>query len=90
MENFIFVQCVFLIVIITNTEAGEHDAAKQLGERNKGVRYKNCAQLTKCIREINYSQIDHAKYVDFVMSMYKLIKYQQVCSNITKIIEMII
>ena len=50
MENFIFVQCVFLVVIITNTEAGEDDAAKQLGERNKGVRYKNCAQLTKCIR----------------------------------------
>ena len=90
MENFIFVQCVFLIVIITNTEAGEDDAAKQLGERNKRVRYKNCAQLTKCIRETNYSQIDHAKHIDFVMSMYKLIEYQQVCSNITKIIEMII
>ena len=30
---------------ITNTGAGNDDAAKQLDERNKGVIFKNCASL---------------------------------------------
>ena len=36
---------------------------------------KTCAQFTNCISEINNTQIDHAKYIDIVMSMYNLIEY---------------
>ena len=35
------------------TGAGVDDAAKRLDERNKGVIFKNCAQFTDCISEIN-------------------------------------
>ena len=35
---------------------------------------KSCAQFTNCIREINNTQIDNAKDIDIVMSMYNLIE----------------
>ena len=44
-------------------------------ERDKGVAFKNCAPFTKCISEINNTQIDNAKDFDIVMPMYNLIKY---------------
>ena len=36
---------------------------------------KNCAPFTKCINEINNTQIDNAKDIDIVMTMYNLIEY---------------
>ena len=36
---------------------------------------KNCAPFTDCISEINYTQIDNAKYIDAIMPMYDLIEY---------------
>ena len=33
------------------------------------------AQFTDCISEINNTQIDNAKYIDVVISMYNLIEY---------------
>ena len=42
---------------------------------NKKVVFKNCAPFTNCIRKINNTQIDHAKYTDIVMPMYNLIEY---------------
>ena len=59
----------------TITGAGTDDAVKWLDERNKGVIFKNCAPFTDCIREINNTQIDNAKYLDVVMLMYNLIEY---------------
>ena len=53
------------------------DNAKCLDERNKRVIFKNCAPFTDCISEINNAQIDNAKDLDVVMSMYNLIE----CSN---------
>ena len=35
---------------------------------------KNCAPYNNCISEINNTQIDNAKDIDIVMSMYKLIE----------------
>ena len=42
---------------------------------NKKVIFKNCAPFTNCIGEINNTQIDNAKDIDIVMSMYNLIEY---------------
>ena len=37
--------------------------------------FKNCAPFTYCISEINNTQIDNAKDIDIVMSLYNLIEY---------------
>ena len=61
---------------ITITGAADHDAAKRLDERNKGLIFKNCAPFTKCISRINnVDDIDNAQDIDIVMLMYKLIEY---------------
>ena len=60
---------------ITITGARDHDAAKLLDERNKGVIFKNCAPFTKCISRINNTDIDNAQDIDIVMPMYNLIEY---------------
>ena len=60
---------------IAITGAGADEAAKQLGERNKGVIFQNCAPFTDCISEINNTQGDNAKDLDVVLLMYNLIEY---------------
>ena len=45
--------------------------------RNKKVIFKNCAPFTECISEINNKEIDRAKDVDVVISMYNLIEYSE-------------
>ena len=60
---------------ITINGAGDDDNAKQLDERNKGVMSKNCGPFTDCISEINNTQLDKAKDLDVVMTMYNLIEY---------------
>ena len=44
-----------LLVSATITNTGERavDAAKQLGKRNKGVVFTNCALFTDCTSKIN-------------------------------------
>ena len=41
---------------------------------NKKVIFKNCAPFTNCISKINNTQIDNAKDIDIVMSLYNLIE----------------
>ena len=51
---------------------------QQLDKQMKEIRVfyiKNCAPFTNCISEINNTQVDHAKDIDIVMSMYNLIEY---------------
>ena len=55
--------------------AGADAAARQAGERNKGVIFKNCAPFIICISEINNTQVGNAKDIDIVMPMYNLIEY---------------
>ena len=43
--------------------------------RNKKVIFKNCASFTECISKIDNKEIDRAKDVDVVISMYNLIEY---------------
>ena len=59
---------------ITITEAGYDVAARQVGERNKGVTFKNRVPFTDCKSEINNTEIDHAKDIDIVMPMYNWIE----------------
>ena len=44
-------------------------------ENDKDVIFKKCAKLTDCIREINNAQIDNAKDIDVVLSMFNLKEY---------------
>ena len=60
---------------ITINGVGADAAARQADERDKGVTFKNCASFTNCISEINNAQVDNAKHIDIVMSMYNLIEY---------------
>ena len=60
---------------ITINGVGADAAARQADERDKGVTFKNCASFTNCISEINNTQVDNAKHIDIVMSMYNLIEY---------------
>ena len=60
---------------ITITGAGAYAATKRLDERNKVVIFKNCAPIIDCTSEINNTQINYTKYLDFVMSIYDLIEY---------------
>ena len=59
----------------TITGAGADAAARHADERDKGVTFKNSAPFTNCISEINNTQVDNAKDIDIVMSMYNLIEY---------------
>ena len=60
---------MLVIGTITNTEL---DAGRWNNRIH--VVFKNCAPFTDCMCEIN-TKIDHAKDIDFVMSMYSLIEY---------------
>ena len=68
---------------ITITGAGYDDAAKRLDKRNKGLTFKTCALLTKCISRINNTDIDNAQDIDIVMPMYNLIEYSDSYSKIS-------
>ena len=50
-----------LIGTVTIDGAGVDDNGKRLDKRSKGVTFKNCAPFIDCIKEINNTQIDHAK-----------------------------
>ena len=50
---------------------------------NKKVIFKNCAPFTSCISKINNTQMDNAKYIDIVMTMYNLIEYSDNYSKIS-------
>ena len=52
---------------------------------NKKVIFKNCAPFTNCISKINNTQIDHAEYIDIVMSMCNLIEYSDNYSKTSEV-----
>ena len=63
------------VKLCETTTTGARNAAIRLDERNKVVIFKNCKLFTDCTSEINNTQIDNAKYIGVVMTMYNLIKY---------------
>ena len=58
-------------ITVPNTSAADKNAINV----GKKVIFKNCAPFTKCISEINNTQVDNAKDIDVVMSMYKSTEY---------------
>ena len=66
---------IFLKGKITITGEGDDAAARQADERDKGVAFKNCGPFINCISEINNTQVDKTKYIDYVTLMYNLIEY---------------
>ena len=58
--------------ITVNNAAAKGAAANNA---NKKVIFKNCAPFTKCISEVNNTNLDNAKDLDIVMPMYNLIEY---------------
>ena len=58
-------------VTVYNTPAADHNT----NNTNKKVIFKNCAPFTNCISEIINTQVDNAKDINIVMSMYNLIEY---------------
>ena len=46
-------------------------------KRNKAVAFENNAPFTKCISKVNGVQIDNAKDVDVVITMYNLLEYSK-------------
>ena len=66
---------IFVKGKITITGEGADAAARHANEREKSAAFKNCAPFTNCISEINNIQVNNAKDIDTVMSMYNLIEY---------------
>ena len=58
-------------ITVNNTAAADADA----NNTNKKVILKSCAPFTNFISEINNTQVDNAKDLDIVLSMYNLIEY---------------
>ena len=56
---------------VNNTVAADTNA----NNTNKKVVFKNSAPFTNCIIEINNTQVDNAKDIDIVVSMYNLIEH---------------
>ena len=64
-------------IIVKGTIAANNTATADAyaNNTNKKVIFKNCAPFPYCISEINNRQVDNAKDIDIVMSMYNLIEY---------------
>ena len=58
-------------ITVNNTAAANANA----NNNNKKVIFKNGAPFTNWISEINNTQVENAKDIDIVMSMYNLIEY---------------
>ena len=50
-------------------------AGAAANNNNKKVIFKNNASFTNCISKINNTQVDNAKVIDIVISLYNLIEY---------------
>ena len=67
--------CIIVEGAKTIAGEGNNAAARQADEGNKEVVFKTWAPFTKCIGEINNTQIDNAKNIDVVTPMYNSIEY---------------
>ena len=66
----------YILVSGTITINGaRNDDVTRLDKRNKEAIFKNCTPFTDCISDINNTQKGNAKYIDAVIPMYNLIKY---------------
>ena len=70
-------------VTITITEVEADSAARITVERIKQIIFKICGLFTYCISEVNNAQVDNAKNLDVLMTMYYLIEFGDSCSKIS-------
>ena len=66
--------CILDKGAITITGTGDGAAARQADERRKGVIFRNCTPFINCKSEINNTEIDNAKDIDIVMTIYNFIE----------------
>ena len=66
---------VFVKTRITITGERNDAAARQAGEKNKGVILKKFAPFINCKGEIDNTEIGNAKDIDKVITMYNLTEY---------------
>ena len=78
----------YILVKGTITITGEGDDAAEgyVDEWNKGVIFENWTPFTGCISEINNTQVDNAKDLHVVMSMYNLLENSDTYSKKNKLI----
>ena len=57
-------------ISVTKTET-----AIAQNNRNKKLIFRNCAPFIDCVSEINKTQVDNAKDIDVVISMYHLLEH---------------
>ena len=63
-------------ILVSATITVPNTAADGANPNNrKNLMIKNCTPFTNCISEINNKQVDNAKDIDIVISMYNLIEY---------------
>ena len=60
-------------ITVNNTAAADVDG----NNTNKKIIFKNCVPFTKCVFEVNNTNVDDAKDIDIVMLMYNLIEYSE-------------
>ena len=65
----------YILVKGTITVDDTSAAGAAANNTNKKVILKNCAPFTNCISKVNNTQIDNAKDIHIVISMYNLIEY---------------
>ena len=64
------------VILVSATITVPNTAAQVAAANNrKNIIIRNCAAFTKCISQINNTQIDNAKDIDIVMPIYNLIEY---------------
>ena len=64
-------------ITVNNTAAADANANNTI---KKGI-FKNCARFTKCVREINNTNVDDAKDIDILMPMYNVTEYSDTYSK---------
>ena len=65
----------YILVKGTITVDKTSAAGATANNTNKKVIFKNSAPFADCISGINNTQVDNAKYIDIITSMYNLIEY---------------
>ena len=64
------------VILVSATVTIPNTAAQGAAANNrKNIIIRNCAPFTKCISQINNTQIDNAKDIDIVIPIYNLIEY---------------
>ena len=64
------------VILVSATVTIPNTASQGAAANNrKNIIIRNCAPFTKCISQINNTQIDNAKDIDIVIPIYNLIEY---------------